>query len=136
MDENFERYRTEMLTSTCIPERRFQCRSTFLEAPPGIHVDAKTKLVKEVCAALDEVCRVPDTLIFLREWPLENVSQDGPKKGDGSHLYCTSTDRSCRSSYHRRFSPDKQTTRGVKPPFSAAPSDRKMDYTFAHHLIE
>jgi phenylpyruvate tautomerase PptA (4-oxalocrotonate tautomerase family) len=49
----------------------------FIEAPPGIGVDAKKNLVKEVCAALYEAYRIPDTRIFLREWPIDNVSQDG-----------------------------------------------------------
>jgi phenylpyruvate tautomerase PptA (4-oxalocrotonate tautomerase family) len=49
----------------------------YIDVPPGIRVNAKKKLVKEVFAALDEAYRVPDTRIFLREWPLENVSQDG-----------------------------------------------------------
>ena len=50
---------------------------SYIDVPPGIRVDAKKKLVKEVYTALDEAYRVPDTRIFLREWPLENVSQDG-----------------------------------------------------------
>jgi len=49
----------------------------YIDVPPGIHVDTKRRLVKEVFVALDEAYRVPDTRIFLREWPLENVSQDG-----------------------------------------------------------
>ena len=49
----------------------------YIDVPPGIRVDAKKKLVKEVFVALDEAYRVPDTRIFLREWPLEQVSQDG-----------------------------------------------------------
>ena len=49
----------------------------YIDVPPGIRVDAKKKLVKEFFVALDEAYRVPDTRIFLREWPLEQVSQDG-----------------------------------------------------------
>ena len=49
----------------------------YIDVPPGIRVDAKKKLVKEVFVALDEAYPVPDTRIFLREWPLEDVSQDG-----------------------------------------------------------
>jgi hypothetical protein len=50
---------------------------SFLEVPPGIRRDEKKKLVEEIFAALDEAYRIPDTRIFLREWPLESVSQDG-----------------------------------------------------------
>ena len=49
----------------------------YADVPPGIRVDAKRKLVKEIFVALDEAYRVPDTRIFIREWPFENVSQDG-----------------------------------------------------------
>jgi phenylpyruvate tautomerase PptA (4-oxalocrotonate tautomerase family) len=49
----------------------------YLDVPPGIRVDAKRTLVKEVFAAIDEAYGFPDTRIFLREWPLEQVSQDG-----------------------------------------------------------
>lgn len=49
----------------------------FLEAPAGIRRDAKTTMMKEVTAALDEAFHVPDVRIFLREYPAENVGQDG-----------------------------------------------------------
>jgi phenylpyruvate tautomerase PptA (4-oxalocrotonate tautomerase family) len=49
----------------------------YLDVPPGIPTDAKRTLVEEIFTALDEAHRVPDTRIFIREWPHENVSQDG-----------------------------------------------------------
>src|SRR6266540_3040099 len=49
----------------------------YLDVPPGIPADVKKTLVGEIFTALDEAYRVPDTRIFLREWPPENVSQDG-----------------------------------------------------------
>src|SRR5262249_22428306 len=58
-------------------EEMTQMPIAYIDVPPGIRIDAKRKLVKEVFVALDEAYRVPDTRIFLREWPLENVSQDG-----------------------------------------------------------
>jgi len=60
----------------------------FLEAPPGIRTDAKKRLVKEIFTALDEAYRVPDTRIFLREWPLENVSQDGRLDSEPARPVC------------------------------------------------
>jgi phenylpyruvate tautomerase PptA (4-oxalocrotonate tautomerase family) len=60
----------------------------FIEASPGIRVDAKTRLVKEVCAALDEAYHIPDTRIFLRERPLENVSQDGRVDSEPAKPVC------------------------------------------------
>jgi hypothetical protein len=49
----------------------------YLDVPPGIPADAKRTLVREIFTALDAAYRVPDTRIFIREWPPENVSQDG-----------------------------------------------------------
>ncbi len=49
----------------------------YLDVPPGIEVDAKKTMFGEIYAALDEAYRVPDTRIFIREWPPEKVSQDG-----------------------------------------------------------
>jgi hypothetical protein len=55
----------------------------YIDVPPGIHVDAKRRLVNEVFLALDEAYRVRDTRIFLREWPVENVSQLWPTRLTG-----------------------------------------------------
>jgi phenylpyruvate tautomerase PptA (4-oxalocrotonate tautomerase family) len=60
----------------------------FLEVPPGIRTDAKQKLVKEVYSALDEAYRIPDTRIFIREWPLDSVSQDGRLDGESAKPIC------------------------------------------------
>ena len=49
----------------------------LIEAPAGIRSDAKKRLVERTTAALDEAYHVPDVRIFLREYPLENVAQDG-----------------------------------------------------------
>jgi phenylpyruvate tautomerase PptA (4-oxalocrotonate tautomerase family) len=48
----------------------------FIEAP-GIRPEAKKKLVEKITAAVDEAYHIGDTLIFLREYPAENVSMDG-----------------------------------------------------------
>ena len=50
---------------------------SYLDVPPGIRVEAKDKFGKGYPLALDEAYHVPDTRIFIREWPLENVPQDG-----------------------------------------------------------
>jgi phenylpyruvate tautomerase PptA (4-oxalocrotonate tautomerase family) len=49
----------------------------FIEAPAGIRNDTKKKLVEKTTAALDEAYHIPDGRIFLREYPLQNVGQDG-----------------------------------------------------------
>jgi phenylpyruvate tautomerase PptA (4-oxalocrotonate tautomerase family) len=60
----------------------------YIDVPQGIRVEAKKKLVKEVYTALDQAYRVPDTRIFLREWPLENVSQDGRLDSEPAKPVC------------------------------------------------
>jgi phenylpyruvate tautomerase PptA (4-oxalocrotonate tautomerase family) len=49
----------------------------LIEAPAGIRGDAKKRLVERTTAALDEAYHIPDVRIFLREYALENVAQDG-----------------------------------------------------------
>jgi len=48
-----------------------------IDAPQGAGPDAKRKLLKEITEALDETYHFPDTRGWLREYPAENVSQDG-----------------------------------------------------------
>jgi len=49
----------------------------FIEAPPGIRPEAKTRMVEKITGAIDEAYHIGDTLIFLREYPAENVAMDG-----------------------------------------------------------
>lgn len=48
-----------------------------IEVPKGASTAAKQKLLEEVTEAIDETYRFPDTRGWLREYPAENVSQDG-----------------------------------------------------------
>ena len=49
----------------------------YLDVPPGVDLDARRKLVKALYEALREAYPFPDDhRIFLREWPLDNVSQN------------------------------------------------------------
>jgi len=49
----------------------------FIEAPPGIRAEAKKNMLEKITAAIDEAYHIGDTLIFLREYPPENVAMDG-----------------------------------------------------------
>jgi hypothetical protein len=50
----------------------------YLDAPQGIGIDEKRKLVKAMYDALHEAYPFPDDVrIFLREWPSVSVGQDG-----------------------------------------------------------
>jgi phenylpyruvate tautomerase PptA (4-oxalocrotonate tautomerase family) len=48
-----------------------------IEAPPGIGVAAKKKMVEQITAAIDEAYHIGDTLVFLQECPPENVAMNG-----------------------------------------------------------
>jgi hypothetical protein len=50
----------------------------YLDVPAGADLSTKKKLVKAMYEAMHEVYPFPDdTRIFLREWPLDSVSQNG-----------------------------------------------------------
>jgi hypothetical protein len=50
----------------------------YLDVPTGVDLDSKRELVKAMYGALHEAWPFPDDVrIFLREWPLESVSQNG-----------------------------------------------------------
>jgi len=49
----------------------------FIEAPPGIRPEVQKKLMQKITTAVDEAYHIGDTLIFLREYPAENVAMDG-----------------------------------------------------------
>lgn len=50
----------------------------YLDVPTGVELGAKTTLVKAIYDALHEAWPFPDDVrIFLREWPLDSVSQNG-----------------------------------------------------------
>jgi len=58
----------------------------FIEAPPGIRTDAKRAMMEKITAAIDEAYHIGDTLIFLREYPAENVAMDGRLQSDNAKI--------------------------------------------------
>ena len=58
----------------------------FIEAPPGIRVEAKKKLVEKITTAIDDAYHMGDTLIFLREYPAGNVAMDGRLQSDNPKI--------------------------------------------------
>jgi phenylpyruvate tautomerase PptA (4-oxalocrotonate tautomerase family) len=58
----------------------------FIEAPPGIRPQAKKTLMAKITAAVDEAYHIGDTLIFLREYPAENVAMDGHLQSDNPKI--------------------------------------------------
>ena len=50
----------------------------YLDVPEGIQTEGKKELVKGIYEALNEAYPFPpDHRIFVHEWPLDSVSQDG-----------------------------------------------------------
>ena len=58
----------------------------FIEAPPGIRPDAKRKMMEKITAAIDEAYHIGDTLVFLREYPAENVAMDGKLQSENPKI--------------------------------------------------
>ena len=49
----------------------------FIEASPGIKPEAKKQMVQKITTAIDDAYHIGNTLIFLREYPAEDVAMDG-----------------------------------------------------------
>jgi hypothetical protein len=81
-----------------------------IEAPSGVPQDAKQKMLREISEALDEAFHFPDIRGWLREYPAENVSQDGrvgaeSRFGRCAHCMCLSWPVSMSSgSWSKRLS--------------------------------
>ena len=58
----------------------------FIEAPPGIRPEAKKTLMQKITTAVDDAYHIGDTLIFLREYPAENVAMDGRLQSDNPNI--------------------------------------------------
>jgi phenylpyruvate tautomerase PptA (4-oxalocrotonate tautomerase family) len=65
--------------------------AVFIEVPPGVREDAKQRMVEKITATLEEAYPLPvaDTRIFLREYPPENVSQDGRFQAEPVRPVCS-----------------------------------------------
>jgi phenylpyruvate tautomerase PptA (4-oxalocrotonate tautomerase family) len=49
----------------------------YLDLPSGLEVGTKRKLVKEVADSIHDAYMIPDTRVFLREWPSGQTSVEG-----------------------------------------------------------
>lgn len=58
----------------------------FIEAPPGLRVEKKKKMVEKITSAIDEAYQIGDTLIFLREYPADNVAMDGKLQSENPKI--------------------------------------------------
>ena len=60
-----------------------------IDAPPGAPQDAKQKMMKQITEALDEAWPISDTRGWLREYPAEDVSQDGHIQAEPVRPVCS-----------------------------------------------
>ena len=51
--------------------------AAYIDIPTGLTSRAKAQLVKEVADSIHHAYIIPDTRVFLREWPAEQMSVDG-----------------------------------------------------------
>ena len=58
----------------------------FIEAPPGIRAEAKKKMVERITTAIYDAYHIGDTLIFLREYPPDNVAMDGKLQSENPKI--------------------------------------------------
>jgi hypothetical protein len=58
----------------------------FIEAPPGIRPEKKRVMMQKITEAVDEAYHIGDTLIFLREYAVENVAMDGRVQSENPKL--------------------------------------------------
>ena len=58
----------------------------FIEAPLGIAPEKKRVMMQKITEAIDEAYHIGDTLIFLREYPVENVAIDGRMQSENPRI--------------------------------------------------
>ena len=58
----------------------------IIEAPPGLRVEKKRKMLEKITTAIDEAYQIGDTLIFLHEDPPENVSLNGSLQSENPKM--------------------------------------------------
>jgi hypothetical protein len=51
--------------------------TAYIDLPPGLGAETKTKLLKEVTDLVHHAYLIPDTRVLLREWSADRYSIDG-----------------------------------------------------------
>jgi phenylpyruvate tautomerase PptA (4-oxalocrotonate tautomerase family) len=51
--------------------------TAYVDVPPGLGTEPKTKLMKEITDLIHHAYLIPDTRVLLREWPADQYSIDG-----------------------------------------------------------
>jgi phenylpyruvate tautomerase PptA (4-oxalocrotonate tautomerase family) len=58
----------------------------IIEAPPGLRLEKKKRMVEKITNAIDEAYEIGDTLIFLHEDSPENVAMNGSLQSENSNM--------------------------------------------------
>ena len=58
----------------------------FIEAPLGIRPETKRVMMQKITEASDEAYHIGDTLIVLREYPVDNVACLEKKRSPGNRF--------------------------------------------------
>jgi phenylpyruvate tautomerase PptA (4-oxalocrotonate tautomerase family) len=66
-----------MYESSAAQQRRSKMPTAYVDLPPGLGTEAKTKLMKEITGFIHHAYLIPDTRVLLREWTPDQYSIDG-----------------------------------------------------------
>ena len=58
----------------------------YIDAPPGLTQEKKNTLMKSVTDAVEEAYRFGDTLVFIREHQIHNVSMNGVPQSENPKI--------------------------------------------------
>jgi len=58
----------------------------YIDAPPGLPVAKKNTLMKSVTDAVEEAYQIGDTLVFIREHQIPNVSMNGVPQSENPKI--------------------------------------------------
>lgn len=58
----------------------------FIDAPPGLPQEKKNTLMKKVTDAVEDAYQIGDTLVFVREHLVHNVSMNGVPQSDNQKI--------------------------------------------------
>jgi phenylpyruvate tautomerase PptA (4-oxalocrotonate tautomerase family) len=58
----------------------------YIDAPPGLPQAKKNTLMKSVTEAVEDAYRIGDTLVFIREHQVQNVSMNGTPQSENPKI--------------------------------------------------
>jgi len=58
----------------------------YIDAPPGLAQKKKNTMMKSITDAVDKAYHIGDTLVFIREHKVENVSMNGIPQSENPQI--------------------------------------------------